>query len=102
MTESLEARTKNAYQRPYMQQLSGDSPPPPSHSPSFPGAARGTRKRVLFGKVWVDSVTFDEAIAEIERLVDGGEGARSLLPTSIMSCRSTQILRSERRTTKRA
>ncbi|WP_437681777.1 WecB/TagA/CpsF family glycosyltransferase [Sorangium sp. So ce131] len=43
------------------------------------GVARA-RKRVRFGQVWVDSVTAEGALDEIERLVDGGEGGSVFTP----------------------
>src|SRR5438132_13183226 len=38
------------------------------------------RTRVCFGNLWVDALTFPEALAEIERLVDGGLGASVFTP----------------------
>ena len=37
-------------------------------------------KRVRMGQVWIDSLTFVEAIEEIERLVDAGKGGHGLHP----------------------
>ncbi|HKQ70986.1 MAG TPA: WecB/TagA/CpsF family glycosyltransferase [Polyangiaceae bacterium] len=42
--------------------------------------ARRGRKRVRVGQVWIDSVTFAEAIEEIERLVDEGQGGSVFTP----------------------
>ena len=53
------------------------------------------------GQVWIDSLTFVEAIDEIERLVDAGKGGRSLRPTSITWSRSSTTLHFAQRTTKR-
>ena len=36
--------------------------------------------RVRFGDLWVDALTFDEALAAIERLVDRGEGGAVFTP----------------------
>jgi N-acetylglucosaminyldiphosphoundecaprenol N-acetyl-beta-D-mannosaminyltransferase len=43
------------------------------------GAPR-PRKRVRMGRVWIDSLTFVEAIEEIERLVDAGQGGTVFTP----------------------
>jgi N-acetylglucosaminyldiphosphoundecaprenol N-acetyl-beta-D-mannosaminyltransferase len=54
---------------------------PQGSPPNVPvlGATK-QRKRVRFGQVWIDAVTFDEAMEEIERLVDKGEGGAVFTP----------------------
>jgi N-acetylglucosaminyldiphosphoundecaprenol N-acetyl-beta-D-mannosaminyltransferase len=44
------------------------------------GAFSPGRARVRFGNLWVDALSFPEALAEIERLVDGGLGASVFTP----------------------
>ncbi len=38
------------------------------------------RKRIRLGRVWIDSLTFAEAIDEIERLIETGEGGTVFTP----------------------
>ncbi len=42
-------------------------------------AAAGT-PRVRFGHLWVDALTFDEALAAVEALVDHGRGGAVFTP----------------------
>ncbi len=41
---------------------------------------RETRPRVRFGRVWVDSLTFDEALTAVRSLVETGEGGSIFTP----------------------
>src|SRR5262245_54083042 len=45
--------------------------PPESHPP---------RRRLRIGRVWVDAMTFDQALGEIERLVDARQGGSVFTP----------------------
>jgi N-acetylglucosaminyldiphosphoundecaprenol N-acetyl-beta-D-mannosaminyltransferase len=51
-------------------------------NPGVPAAiATSTgRTRVRIGQAWIDSMTFDEAIDEIERLIESGEGGSVFTP----------------------
>ena len=55
-------------------------PEPRANDVPIVGARSPDRKRVRFGNVWVDGLTFPEALAEIERLVVGGLGASVFTP----------------------
>lgn len=43
-------------------------------------ASRGTRPRVRFGRVWVDSLTFSEALTAVRALVEAGLGGSIFTP----------------------
>src|SRR5262245_19423481 len=43
-------------------------------------AANGARTRMRIGRAWIDSVTFDEAIDEIDRIIAKGEGGSVFTP----------------------
>jgi N-acetylglucosaminyldiphosphoundecaprenol N-acetyl-beta-D-mannosaminyltransferase len=78
VTESLEPRLEKAYHRQVMQHVNG-----PERLPTVPSAPEGPlppRTRVRMGQVWIDALTFVEAIREIERLVDRGEGGAVFTP----------------------
>jgi N-acetylglucosaminyldiphosphoundecaprenol N-acetyl-beta-D-mannosaminyltransferase len=45
-----------------------------------PAAPRGPARRVRIGRIWIDAITFDQAVDEIERLVLAGEGGSIFTP----------------------
>ena len=45
--------------------------------PQSPGRPR---RRLRIGTIWIDVLSFDEALREIERLVDGGQGGAVFTP----------------------
>ena len=51
----------------------------PGEGPPGAGPAEG-RRQLRFGQLWVDSLTFDEALSAIEALVAGGAGGAVYTP----------------------
>jgi N-acetylglucosaminyldiphosphoundecaprenol N-acetyl-beta-D-mannosaminyltransferase len=53
---------------------------PPAPEAVATSRAGSSRTRVRMGHAWIDSLTFDQAIDEIERLVENGEGGSVFTP----------------------
>jgi N-acetylglucosaminyldiphosphoundecaprenol N-acetyl-beta-D-mannosaminyltransferase len=71
---TLEPGAENAYLPVFMVASS-------RNGSAFADAGRSSpRKRVKMGQVWIDSLTFVEAIEEIERLVEEGNGGAVFTP----------------------
>src|ERR1051325_8518233 len=73
--------------RARMEESAGLSPPASEatgESPAgdFSGAPRAgkVRTRVRIGQAWIDALTFDEAVLEIERLIETGKGGSVFTP----------------------
>lgn len=61
--------------------IQSDIGPPAASSPAEPPIDTGQNsRRLLIGGVWVDVLTFDGALGQIERLVDLGQGGAVFTP----------------------
>ncbi len=78
MTDLLELRAKNVYLADVMVAASRSEGSASEGPPAFGQA--NPHKRIRVGRAWIDALTFAEAIDQIERLIETGQGGTVFTP----------------------